>query len=79
MGHTLGAAGCVEACVSLLALQHGLVPAGVGTQTLDSTIPPVQYVVQNRVQPQLHATLRNSFGFGGSNCSLVFRKIGATA
>lgn len=79
MGHTLGAAGCVEACVSLLALQHGLVPAGVGTQTLDPSIAPVQYVVQNRAQPQLQAVLSNSFGFGGSNCSLVFRKIGATA
>ncbi len=69
-GHALGAAGAVEAMVCLLAIRDGRVPPSAGTR---------------RVDPQLHASydldggrrrvdraMSNSFGFGGSNCSLVF-------
>lgn len=69
-GHTLGAAGGVEAVISALALQHGLVPGSAGTQTLDPALD-LDYVFASRSRP-LRRVLSNSFGFGGSNCSLVF-------
>jgi len=69
-GHTLGAAGGVEAVICALALQHGLLPAGINTQQLDSTME-LDYVLDNREQP-LARVLSNSFGFGGTNCSLIF-------
>ncbi|HEY8856824.1 MAG TPA: beta-ketoacyl-[acyl-carrier-protein] synthase family protein [Rugosibacter sp.] len=69
-GHTLGAAGGVEAVICALALQHGLLPAGLNTQQLDPTLA-LDYVLEDREQPVARA-LSNSFGFGGTNCSLIF-------
>jgi 3-oxoacyl-[acyl-carrier-protein] synthase-1 len=69
-GHTLGAAGIVEAAASLLAIEHGLRPGTVNTRVLDAACGP-----QVRVAAE-HAPVRvavsNSFGFGGNNCVLVF-------
>ncbi|MEK6664792.1 MAG: beta-ketoacyl-[acyl-carrier-protein] synthase family protein [Pseudomonadota bacterium] len=73
-GHTLGAAGGVEAVICALVLQHGLLPAGLNTQHLDPTIG-LDYVLENRQQPVAHV-LSNSFGFGGTNCSLIFGRAG---
>ena len=69
-GHTLGAAGGMGAVICALALQHGLMPGGLNTQELDPTLP-LNYLLQNREQPVNHV-LSNSFGFGGTNCSLIF-------
>ncbi len=69
-GHTLGAAGGVEAVICALALQHGLLPAGLNTRQLDPMLD-LDYVLKNREQP-VTRVLSNSFGFGGTNCSLVF-------
>ena len=69
-GHTLGAAGGVEAVICALALQHGLLPAGLNTRQLDPALD-LDYVLENREQPVARA-LSNSFGFGGTNCSLIF-------
>lgn len=69
-GHTLGAAGGVEAVVSALVLQHGIAPGGCGTQALDPTLRS-HYLLANEERPLRHV-LSNSFGFGGSNCSLIF-------
>jgi 3-oxoacyl-[acyl-carrier-protein] synthase I len=68
-GHTLGAAGGVEAAIALLALQHGLLPGGLNLQQADPTLQ-VDYVTRSRSVP-LRTVLSNSFGFGGSNASLV--------
>ena len=68
-GHTLGAAGGVEAIICALALQHGLLPAGLNTQQLDPTIH-LDYLLENRTQP-VSRVMSNSFGFGGTNCSLI--------
>jgi 3-oxoacyl-[acyl-carrier-protein] synthase-1 len=69
-GHTLGAAGIVEAAASLLAIEHGLRPGTVNTRVLDPACGP-----QVRIEAE-HAPVRvalsNSFGFGGNNCVLVF-------
>ena len=70
-GHTgLGAAGAVEAVVCAMALRHGFLPGGVGTPTLDPLLR-CNYQRTNQDQAIAHA-LSNSFGFGGSNCSLLF-------
>ena len=69
-GHTLGAAGAVEAVICALALTDGLLPGSPGTVTPDPAIP-VQYLLESR-SGRVRRVLSNSFGFGGSNCSLVF-------
>lgn len=69
-GHTLGAAGAVEAIISILALQQGLLPGSPGTQVPDPEIP-LDYQLHSR-PGQVRHVLSNSFGFGGSNCSLIF-------
>jgi 3-oxoacyl-[acyl-carrier-protein] synthase I len=69
-GHTLGAAGGVEAVISLLAIRHGLMPAGLNVQERDPALQ-LNYLQANREAPVCRV-LSNSFGFGGSNASLVF-------
>ncbi|MDP3616452.1 MAG: beta-ketoacyl-[acyl-carrier-protein] synthase family protein [Rhodoferax sp.] len=69
-GHALGAAGGVEAVICALALQHGLLPGGLNTQQFDTTLD-IDYLLDNREQP-VARVLSNSFGFGGTNCSLIF-------
>lgn len=71
-GHTLGAAGGLEAVVCALALTHDLVPANVGLRTPDPAIP-LNPAREALAQPLRHA-MSNSFGFGGSNCCLVFSR-----
>ena len=73
-GHTLGAAGGVEAVICALMLQHGLLPAGLNTRQLDPTLD-LDYMLENRAQA-VARVLSNSFGFGGTNCSLVFGRAG---
>ncbi len=68
-GHTLGAAGAVEAIICALALSDGFLPGSPGTQQLDPAIP-VDYLLHGKTRTIRHA-LTNSFGFGGSNCSLI--------
>lgn len=68
-GHTLGAAGALEAVICALALRHGLMPGGLNTRAIDPALG-VTYLLENRRTPLRHV-MSNSFGFGGSNCSLV--------
>jgi len=69
-GHTLGAAGAVEAVICALALSHDLLPGSPQTRQLDPAIS-LDYLLSSRPAKLRHA-LSNSFGFGGSNCSLIF-------
>lgn len=69
-GHTLGAAGIVEAALSLLCLRHGWVPRSLNTDDPDPALA-VRVLTASR-QQTLQRVLSNSFGFGGSNCSLLF-------
>jgi 3-oxoacyl-[acyl-carrier-protein] synthase I len=68
-GHTLGAAGALEAVISVLAIQNGLMPGGVHTARVDPTLT-AHYIKENR-RAQVKRVLSNSFGFGGTNCSLI--------
>ena len=69
-GHALGAAGALEAVVCALCLQHGLMPAGLNTTRIDPALA-IQYLSGNRAG-RLARVISNSFGFGGTNCCLVF-------
>ena len=69
-GHTLGAAGGVEAAIALLSIRHGLMPGGLNTEQIDPALR-LNYLRANRAAP-VRRVLSNSFGFGGSNASLVF-------
>jgi len=73
-GHTLGAAGALEAVICALALQQGVMPAGVNTTEVDPALP-VRYLRANRAA-RLSRVMSNSFGFGGSNCSLILGRAG---
>ncbi len=73
-GHALGAAGALEAVICSLALQHGFAPAGINTRNVDPTLG-IQYLVENR-PGRIARVLSNSFGFGGTNCSLVLGRAG---
>lgn len=73
-GHALGAAGALEAVICALALQHGFMPGGVNTTAVDPALG-VRYLLENRRQ-KLSRVMSNSFGFGGSNCSLVLGRAG---
>ncbi|WP_445145182.1 beta-ketoacyl-[acyl-carrier-protein] synthase family protein [Dyella sp. Tek66A03] len=69
-GHTLGAAGILEAAFALLAIQHGLVPGSLGCTTPDAACGP-QLALENERRP-VEVALSNSFGFGGNNACLAF-------
>jgi 3-oxoacyl-[acyl-carrier-protein] synthase-1 len=73
-GHTLGAAGALEAVISALSLRHGLMPGGVHTTHIDPTLT-AHYIKDNHRAP-IRRVLSNSFGFGGTNCSLILGRAG---
>lgn len=69
-GHTLGAAGAIEAVICAIALQQGFIPGGLNTREVDPLLQ-LNYQLENRDQALAHV-MSNSFGFGGTNCSLIF-------
>jgi 3-oxoacyl-[acyl-carrier-protein] synthase I len=73
-GHTLGAAGILESVVCLLAMEHGLVPGTLNCEQLDPICGP-QVALTNE-SADVRIALTNSFGFGGSNCTLAFARGG---
>jgi 3-oxoacyl-[acyl-carrier-protein] synthase-1 len=74
-GHTLGAAGAVEATLAALAIEEGVIPASPGTRSVD---PQLRARYEKSARPAtVRRVLSNSFGFGGSNCSLVFGRAAA--
>src|SRR5947209_4546013 len=74
IGHLLGAAGAVEAIFSILAMRDGIVPP---TLNLDnpSVETPIDLVPHQARKRDINIVLSNSFGFGGTNASLVFRRL----
>jgi 3-oxoacyl-[acyl-carrier-protein] synthase-1 len=73
-GHALGAAGALEAVVCALALEHGLLPAGLNVETPDPALG-LNYLRHTALRP-VSRVLSNSFGFGGTNCSLILGQPG---
>jgi len=76
-GHALGAAGVHEAIYSLLMMEHGFIAASANIETLDPAAQGVNIAQQRIDHPKLDTILSNSFGFGGTNASLAFRRLTA--
>ncbi len=72
-GHTLGAAGITNAISCLLAIEHEFIPGTLNTQNIDSDIK-IRCLLENLQQP-VNIAMTNAFGFGGSNCSLIFGRL----
>jgi 3-oxoacyl-[acyl-carrier-protein] synthase II len=74
-GHLLGGAGGIEAVASILAIQHGIVPPTINHFTDDPELDPKLNFTFNEAQPrEVKVAMSNTFGFGGHNTSVVFRK-----
>jgi 3-oxoacyl-[acyl-carrier-protein] synthase II len=71
MGHSLGAAGAIEAAVTLLALQHQFLPPNINFRESDLSL---NVVANEAREAQFDCAVSNSFGFGGTNATIVFRK-----
>lgn len=72
-GHLLGAAGAVEAIFSVLALQHGVLPPTINLDNPDEACT-LDYIAHTARAVQVEYALSNSFGFGGTNGSLLFKR-----
>jgi 3-oxoacyl-[acyl-carrier-protein] synthase II len=73
MGHSLGAAGAIEAVICLLALQHQFLPPNINFRALDDDLH-LKIVANESSQAVLRTVLSNSFGFGGTNASILMHK-----
>jgi 3-oxoacyl-[acyl-carrier-protein] synthase II len=75
-GHLLGAAGALEALISILTLKNNTVPPTINLENIDEACKPFELNLtpQKPVKKPMNVALSNSFGFGGTNASLVFRK-----
>jgi 3-oxoacyl-[acyl-carrier-protein] synthase II len=76
IGHSLGAAGAIEAVVCLLALREQFLPANINFENPDPQIP-VNIVANESRDAKIDIVLSNSFGFGGTNASLLLEKVAA--
>ncbi len=75
-GHLLGAAGAIEAIASILAMKHGIVPPTINHTTVDENIDPKLNLTLNKAQKrEVNVALSNTFGFGGHNACVIFKKI----
>jgi 3-oxoacyl-[acyl-carrier-protein] synthase II len=73
-GHLLGAAGGVEAIFSVLALHHGVIPPTINLENPGEGCD-LDYVPNTAREVQVDVAVSNGFGFGGTNGTLVFRRI----
>ncbi len=74
IGHCLGAAGGIEAVVCLMAMRDGILPPTINYKTQDENCT-LDYVTEGARKADVNITMSNSFGFGGTNGVLIFKKI----
>lgn len=74
IGHCLGAAGAIEAVISLMALRDGIVPPTINQLVKDEECD-LNYVPNHSCKADLKVVMSNSFGFGGTNGSIIFKKV----
>ena len=74
-GHSLGAAGAQEAIYSLLMMNNGFVCESANIETIDPNFADMPIMRERRDDVTLGCVLSNSFGFGGTNASLVFKRL----
>ncbi|HUH18289.1 beta-ketoacyl-ACP synthase II [Albibacterium sp.] len=75
-GHLMGAAGAIEAITSVLAIKHSVIPPTINLIDLDPEIPAGLNIVKNEaLEKDINVTMSNTFGFGGHNGIIVFKKL----
>ena len=75
-GHLLGAAGAIESVASILAMENGIVPPTINHVNVDENINPELNLTLNKPQKrEIKVAMSNTFGFGGHNACVVFRKL----
>jgi 3-oxoacyl-[acyl-carrier-protein] synthase II len=75
-GHLLGAAGAIESIISVKAITEGIIPATINTTTLDPQLPAGLKIVTGQSQEKkVDVAMSNTFGFGGHNAVVVFKKV----
>jgi 3-oxoacyl-[acyl-carrier-protein] synthase II len=73
-GHLLGAAGAVEAIATILAMKNDIIPPTINHFTDDPNIAPLDFSFNKATHRRVNFALSNTFGFGGHNACLAFRK-----
>lgn len=73
VGHCLGAAGAVEAMISVLSVYNGIVPPTINYEFPDPECD-LNYVPNTPIKKDINVALSNTFGFGGHNASVIFKK-----
>jgi 3-oxoacyl-[acyl-carrier-protein] synthase II len=74
-GHLLGAAAAAESIISILAIYHGIVPPTINQFEADPALPDLNFVKNTALKKEIKTVISNSFGFGGHNASLLFKKL----
>jgi len=72
-GHTLGAAGALEAIITILAIENNICPPTINLENQDEDIK-INICAHKAQEKEINVALTNSFGFGGTNASIVLRK-----
>lgn len=75
VGHLLGAAGAVEAIYSIMAMNHNILPPTVNLEDPADEVGDFDLVPNVAREKEINVALSNSFGFGGTNASLIFKKV----
>ncbi len=73
-GHMLGAAGAAEAVITIKALNENFVPPNINTQNLDPEIPAGMKIALQPISKPINIAMSNTFGFGGHNAIVLFKK-----
>ena len=75
-GHLLGAAGAIEAIASIMAIKHSIIPPTINHQTFDENIDPkINFTFGKAQKRNVDVALSNTFGFGGHNACVLFKKM----
>ena len=74
-GHLLGASGAIEAIFSILSIKDGIAPPTLNLENLSDNCDGINLVPKESIKKEIKNVLSNSFGFGGTNVSLIFKKI----
>ena len=74
-GHLLGASGAVEAIFSILSIRDGIAPPTLNLEELSDSCIGINLVPKESIDKEINHVLSNSFGFGGTNVSLILKKL----
>ena len=73
-GHMLGASGAAESVICINTINKGIIPPTINLDNLDEEVANLNFVANKAVKADVHIALTNSFGFGGHNAVLIFKK-----